>query len=370
MNITDRVTVAPSPLLLTTTNHATDLWNDSCSVDELRYAIANGGVGATTNPSIVLNVLKKELPAWSGTLSRLFKENPTWGEEQIAWRLIEEMGLKGAALLMSIFEREKGRMGRLSMQTNPAFYRNPAALVEQAMHFHSLAPNIQIKIPATAAGIPAIEEVTYRGGTINATVCFTVPQAIAVAEAVERGLKRRSDEGKDCSIYPACTIMVGRLDDWLKVVAQRDAIAVTPGYADWAGVAAMKKAYSIFKQRGYRARLLAAAYRSHLHWSEFIGGDIILTMPHDWQVLFNKSKIEVKARMHEPVDAKIIAELSDLLPDFRRAYDEDGMTIGEFDGFGATARTLRVFSDHYHELLAIVRDSMIPNPDKKTAAPV
>ena len=86
------------------------------------------------------------------------------------------MGLKGAALLMSIFEREKGRMGRLSMQTNPAFYRNPAALVEQAMHFHSLAPNIQIKIPATAAGIPAIEEVTYRGGTINATVCFTVPR--------------------------------------------------------------------------------------------------------------------------------------------------------------------------------------------------
>ncbi|WP_263768295.1 transaldolase family protein [Propionivibrio soli] len=356
---------AQSPLSLTTANYVTDFWNDSCAVDELQYAIANGGVGATTNPSIVLNVLKKELPAWRDTLVRIFNENPTWGEEQIAWKLIEEMGLKGAQLLMPIFDRERGRKGRLSMQTNPAFYRNPEALVEQAVHFNSLAPNVQVKIPVTAAGIPALEEATYRGVTINATVCFTVPQAIAVAEAVERGLKRRAAEGKNCDIFPACTIMVGRLDDWMKVVAQRDGIALTPGYADWAGVATMKKAAAIFKQRGYRARLLSAAYRHHLHWSEFIGGDIILTIPHEWQVLFNNSKVEVKERMQNPVDPKIVAELYDLVPDFRRAYDEDGMTVAEFDDYGATRRTLRGFCDHYHELLSIVRDVMIPNPDKK-----
>jgi transaldolase len=365
MSITDQATAALSPLAQTAAHYDTDFWNDSCAVDELKYAIANGGVGATTNPSIVLNVLKKELPAWRGTLSRIFNENPTWAEDQIAWKLIEEIGLKGAALLMPIFEREGGRKGRLSMQTNPTRYRNTAALVEQAMHFHSLAPNVQIKISATAAGIPAIEEVTYRGGTINATVCFTVPQAIAVAEAVERGLARRAAEGKDCNIFPACTIMVGRLDDWMKVLVQRDGIALTPGYADWAGVAAMKRAYSLYRQRGYRTRLLAAAYRNHLHWSEFIGGDIILTIPYEWQVLFNNSKVEVKERMHNAVDRKIIDELYDLIPDFRRAYDEDGMTTHDFDQFGATARTLRGFCDHYHELLAIVRDSMLPNPDKK-----
>ena len=365
MNASEQESLVRSPLSRTTANYVTDFWNDSCAVDELEYALANGGVGATTNPSIVLNVLKNELPAWRGTLSRIFNDNPTWGEEQIAWKLIEEMGLKGAALLTPIFEREGGVKGRLSMQTNPTLYRNTAAIVEQTMHFHSLAPNVQVKIPVTAAGIPALEEATYRGVTINATVCFTVPQAIAVAEAVERGLKRRAAEGKDTNIYPACTLMVGRLDDWMKAVALRDGISLTPGYADWAGVAATKKAYSIFKQRGYRARLLVAAYRSHLHWSEFIGGDVILTIPHEWQVLFNNSKVEVKERMQNPVDAKIISELYDLIPDFRRAYDEDGMSIEEFDLYGATARTLRGFCDHYHELLAIVRDSMIPNPDKK-----
>jgi transaldolase len=73
-----------------------------------------------------------------------------------------------------------------------------------------------VKIPVTRAGIPAIEEATYRGITINATVSFTLPQCLAVAEAVERGLKRREREGRDiASIGPVCTIMVGRLDDWL-----------------------------------------------------------------------------------------------------------------------------------------------------------
>ena len=55
---------------------------------------------------------------------------------------------------------------------------------------------MQVKIPVTEAGIHAIEEATYHGVSINATVCFTVPQAVAVAEAVERGLNRRAASGK------------------------------------------------------------------------------------------------------------------------------------------------------------------------------
>ena len=71
--------------------------------------------------------------------------------------------------------------------------------MEQAVHFAGLAPNIQVKIPVTAAGVAAIEEATYRGVVINATVSFALPQAIAVAEAVERGLERRAAEGLDVS---------------------------------------------------------------------------------------------------------------------------------------------------------------------------
>lgn len=354
-----------SPLHETVSTTETDVWNDSCAMSELQYSIANGSVGATTNPSIVLSVLKKELGAWKGTIAKAIQDNPTADEEIIAWKVIEEMGLRGAELLMPIFEREKGRKGRLSMQTSPVYYMNAPKLVEQAVHFNTLAPNIQVKAPVTAAGVEAFEEMTYRGVTINATVSFTLPQAIAVAEAVERGLKRREKEGLDTSfLFPACTIMIGRTDDWLKIVAKREGITLTPGHLDWAGVAVMKKAYTIFKQRGYRTRLLAAAYRSHLHWSQLIGADMILTIPYDWQVLFNKSDVEVKPRINDPVDPAIIDELYRKFPDFRRAYDEDGMKPEEFLGYGATARTIRTFIEHYRELCGIVRDVMIPNPDK------
>ncbi|HSV86341.1 MAG TPA: transaldolase family protein [Levilinea sp.] len=357
-------TTYKSPLHHMAMTTLTDYWNDSCSVEELAYAIERGTVGATSNPQIVLGVLKKEMHLWRERIHHIIAENPAWHEDQIAWKVIEELAVKGAELLLPVFERADGKKGRLSLQTNPAFYRDAGAIVEQALHFNTLAPNIQVKAPATKAGVAAIEEATYHGANINATVCFSVPQSLAVAEAVERGLDRRAAEGKDISkMNPVCTIMIGRLDDWIKVLEKRDHILLTPGYADWAGIAAIKKAYGIYRQRGYRTRLLAAAYRHHMHWSELIGGDIVMTIPYEWQLLYNASEIEVKERFHDPVPPEIVKTLYDTFADFRRAYDEDGMTLEEFDSFGPTVRTLRTFISAYHDLIALIRDFMLPNPD-------
>jgi len=353
-----------SPLHQTVSTTETDYWNDSCSIEELTYAIEHGAVGATTNPPIVLGVLKKEMHLWKDRIKQIIAENPAWTEDQIAWQLIEEMAVRGAALLQPVFEREHGKKGRLSIQTNPQNYRNAEAIIQQTLHFDTLAPNMQIKIPVTAAGIKAIEEVTYHGANVNATVCFTVPQALAVGAAIERGLVRREREGKPVDkMSPVCTIMVGRMDDWLHVLEKRDGITVTPGYIDWAGIACLKKAYGIYHERGYRARLLSAAYRHHLHWSEFIGGDIVLTIPYDWQKLFNASDVEVKERFQNPVPAEIVDTLYAKFADFRRAYDEDGLSVEEFDTFGPTVRTLRGFISAYHDLVGVVRDFMLPNPD-------
>ena len=101
---------------------------------------------------------------------------------------------------------------------------------------------MQVKAPVTKAGIQAIEEATFNGVSVNATVCFTVPQALAVAEAVERGLNRRTLPRQiHREMSPVCTIMVGRTDDWMKAVAKRDGIDIDPTYLDWAGIACMKR---------------------------------------------------------------------------------------------------------------------------------
>jgi transaldolase len=75
--------------------------------------------------------------------------------------------------------------------------------------------------------------------------------------------------------------MVGRLDDWLKVQAEIGSITTDPGYLEWAGAATFKKTYQIFRERGYRIRLLSAAFRNHMHWSEFIGGEVVISPPHN-----------------------------------------------------------------------------------------
>lgn len=359
-----------SPLHQTVTTTASDYWNDSCAVAELTYAMAHGATGATSNPAIVLEVLKQEMHLWRDRIPEIIAARPTASEVEIAWAIIEEMAVNGARTLQPIFDRENGLKGRLSLQTDPTLYRNPDAILDQAVRFDGLAPNMQVKIPATAAGILAIEEATCRGVNINATVSFTVPQAIAVAEAVERGLRRREADGLPTDrMTPVCTIMIGRLDDWLQVLIKRDGTVAHPGHIHWAGVAAIKRAYEVYLERGFRTRLLAAAYRHHLHWSELIGGDLIMTMTHDWQLRINASKVLVKERMQEPVDPAIVAELRDRFPDFRKAYDEDGLAVAEFDTFGPCVRTLRTFISAYHDLLAVVRDFMLPDPDVKREGP-
>ena len=353
-----------SPLHEMTQTTPTCLWNDSANIEELSASIADGAVGATCNPVIALTVLKQEMAYWKPRILDTLEKMPTATEDAVGWKVVEAMSVRAAELLRPVFEAHKGKNGRLSIQTDSHFHRDPKAIVEQAVRFSQLAPNIIVKIPVTRAGVKAIEEATYQGVSINATVSFTLPQSLAVAEAVERGLERREKEGKEvASMGPVCTIMVGRLDDWLRVTAEKDSITVDPGVLEWAGVAVFKKTYRLFRERGYRTRLLSAAFRNHMHWSEFVGGDVVISPPHSWQVRFNRSGIAPKPRIDDPVDPRILAQLEEF-PEFLRASTENGMSVEEFDSFGATRRTLRQFLGACADLSALIRDFMVPNPDK------
>ena len=344
----------------------TEYWNDSCATAELEDAVANGAVGATSNPTIVGEVLRKEIDVWRPRIRQIAEERRTASDVDITWQVIEEMAIRGAAILAPVFEREAGRKGRLSIQTNPTFHGDPERMLEQGVRFAGLAPNMQVKFPATSAGLVAIEEATALGISINATVSFTLPQALAVADAVERGLDRRTAAGRDVgSMSPVCTLMVGRLDDWMKAIVERDSLSVDPGALNWAGIAVFKRAAAIYRERGYRTRPLVAAFRHHLHWSEFIGGDVTLTIPHAWQRRYNASGIEVRPRFDDPAPPAYVEALVAGIPDFGRAYAPDGLTAEEFDTYGATVRTLRGFIASYWDLVRAVDDIVLPNPDVK-----
>ena len=357
------MTATSTPLATMAQRGPTVLWNDSADPKELAESISFGAVGATCNPVIALAAIRADYPRWSARIRELASEYPEASESEIGWKVVEEVSLDAAKLLEPAFERYNGINGRLSMQTDPRLARSAAKLADQAEYFSKLAKNIIVKVPATAPGVEAIEEATYRGVSINVTVSFTVAQAVATGEAIKRGLKRREAEGLDISTMgPVVTIMVGRLDDWMKDCFNKAKLVFDPGYLEWAGVAAFKKAYEEFGKRGLRARLLSAAFRNALHWSEFVGGDGVISPPFPWQKRIQASSLTAEDRMHLPVDPKIVETLYTQLPEFRQAYDVDGLTPEEFLEFGATRKTLRQFLGADEELDHIVRDILIPAP--------
>lgn len=337
-------------------------WNDSADVEELSQSIAMGGVGATCNPVIAYTTIKKYPEVWGPRIKAIADANPTWGESEIGWQAIKDMSKEAAQLLLPAFEKWNGKNGRLSVQTDPRFHRDAKKLADQAKEFSQLAPNIIVKIPATKVGIEAIEEATYRGVNVNVTVSFSVPQVVASGEAIERGLRRREAEGLDISdMGPVVTIMVGRLDDWLKSVVERDQLFVDPGHLEWAGIAAAKRCYQLFQERGLRSRVLIAAYRNVMQWSEFIGGDMVISPPFKWAKRVNDSGYRPVARIDEPVPENVMATLQSI-PEFVRAYEPEGMTVEEFEEFGATRKTLRQFLAADADLDALVREVLVPAP--------
>lgn len=361
--MTHSVAASPASTLRDATERfSTVLWNDSADPAQLARSIDEfGAVGATCNPVIALDAVTRNLRVWAPRIAEIARERPRATESEIGWTIVEELSIEAAALLEPAFHASGGRNGRLSVQTDPRLHRDVDALVAQAVRFSGLAENIIVKIPATSTGILAIEEATYRGVSINVTVSFTVAQAVEAAKAIERGLDRRAAEGLPLWEFGSVvTLMGGRLDDWLKATAAKDRLLIEPGHFEWAGVAALKKVHRIFVERGYRSRVLSAAFRNHLQWSELQGGDLVVSPPFDWQLRIDENGIPAEDRIDVPVDPAIIDILRARVPEFSRAYDEDGLTLAEFDTFGATVRTLRQFLEADEKLDRVVRDVLMP----------
>ncbi len=352
--------VVPATRMRLTTELGADFWNDSCALNELSEAVAVGATGATSNPVIVFTAIKADPKTWMPVLDRLIEESAEATEEDLAWQWIEAIGRQAAALLRPVHDATGGRKGFLSMQVNPKLYRDARRMIEHGRRLATVAPNVAVKCPLTRAGLKAAEELVAEGINVNATVSFTLPQAIAVAEAFERGLARAEARGLEMArLHPYVTLMVGRLDDLLQRVFTRDWISVDPGLLHWAGIAVFKKARVVFRERGYRGTLLAAAYRHHMHWSELIGPGVVLSMPYAWWKRFNDSDLEVTPTLDRPVDPGIVDVLYRRFEDFRKAYDENGLSPDDFVHYGATVHTLNQFIGGYHDLLGLVRERLL-----------
>ena len=316
----------------------TSWWHDSADPAELSVGLAHGASGATTNPVLAAQALSAHPEAWAEMLAAV-PENLS-GEAK-GEALMSGVVRRVAGMLEPVHRRLAGKEGYACAQVNPGRPADVEAMLAMARRFHALAPNIAVKLPVTAAGLEVLEECVAEGITVTATVSFTVPQVIAVAERYRRGLARARQAGKPQGQCFA-VIMIGRLDDYLRDVALDRKAPVSESDIRQAGLAVTKRAYAIFQERGYEATLIIAALRGPHHMVGLAGGRLIMSVHPKVQAQLLAPGVPREVRIDVPVDPEVVRRL-ETVPDFVRAYEPEGLKPEEFITYGVTQRTLAQF---------------------------
>jgi transaldolase len=317
----------------------TSWWHDSADPAELRRGLDRGAVGVTTNPYLANLALTGNRAAWAPDIEAVLAGQAA-GEEK-AEALMRHVVTRAAAMYRPHFDASLGARGFVCAQVNPSRAGDRDAMLAMARRFHAWAPNIAVKLPAVAAGLDVLEDCVAEGITATATVSFTVPQVIAIAERCRAGRERALRNG----VTPGecfAVIMIGRLDDYLREVAADNRAAVSESDIRQAGLAVTKRAYRIYRERAYEAVLLVAALRGSYHLTELAGADLVMSIapaPQEWFLSGDHPRQE---RIDEDVDPGAVRRLN-AMPEFRKAYEPDGMTPEAVIAYGATQRTLCQF---------------------------
>ena len=311
-------------------------WTDSAIYSDMDEVIANGATGVTTNPLLIQRSLYGKTEFWTPYLAGMEKGlKPAEKAEELIRRLTVEIAKK----FQPIFEATGGMQGFVCAQVNPCMPGDAPKMIEMAKRLAAWAPNIAVKLPATAAGLDAMEECAALGITTVGTVSFSVPQAVEIARRQEMGAKRAEKAG----LMPGqafSVVMVGRQDDYLRDVALDSRANVSEGDIICAGTAVIKRAYNIVKEEGYRSKLMPAGMRGAYHTEALAGADMSMSIgPAIQNSLLGKAEAK---HIDEPVPQETIDRLMKI-PEFARGYEPDGMKPSEFITYGVSQRTLSQF---------------------------
>jgi transaldolase len=251
--------------------------------------------GATSNPTIFAKAITGS-DAYDDQLRSAVAAGVLDPQELFFELALDDIG-HAADLLRPVYDASGGRDGFISFECTPDLADDTAATIEQAVRLWSrlARPNVMIKVPATEAGIPAIEELTARGVNVNVTLLFSVARYEQVIDAYIAGLERRVARGQAVdAIASVASFFVSRVD------AKADAL-LPPGSAlrGRVAIANAHRAYQRYRDRFADERWLALrdagarpqrplwastgtkdpAYSDVLYVEELIAPGVVNTMP-------------------------------------------------------------------------------------------
>ncbi len=328
----------------------TRFWINNPKPEEARIAIAAGAINCTTNPTYSIKVINNEETKENAL--KIIKDTiiETSNDQQTA-DLVQQKLIKHLLdIFLPLYNKNPGKKGFVSIQGNPLVDNNVNQIVDGALRYRRLGKNFIAKIPVTKAGIAALEALIPENIPMIATEVMAIPQAIAVCEMYQRVSKQSK---KNPPFY--LTNITGIFDDHLKNVVAQDNIDIASDILWQAGCIVARKQYKIFKERNYPGIMLGGGARGLHHFTEMVGSEMHITI--NWESTADKlieMNPPVVYRMDTPTPQYVIDELLEKIPDFRKAYQKDDLSIEEFEDFGPVVLFRNMFIRGWEDLEQVI----------------
>lgn len=310
---------------------STRLWINNPTGDDLRKAIAAGAICGTSNPSYCSKLLQRDPEYIREIIDTAIQEMED--DETAADLIYQRATARFMNAFLPIYEKSDRTQGFVTMQDNPNKDEDPQAIVDAAVRHSRVGRNYMAKIPVIESGMEAMAILIEKEVPICATECFTIAQMISMCELYER-ISRKC--GKSPPFY--ITHITGIFDEEIRAYVEREKVSIDPEILHQSGCIVARKEYRIIKERGYRTTLLGGGARGMHHFTEFVGGDLHVTL--NWSTIEEliRAGNQVIRRIDAETPQEIVEELSNKLPDFRKAYYEDGLRPAEYKDFAPLQR--------------------------------
>jgi len=330
----------------------TEFWINNPTCEQADLAISNGATGCTNNPSYSQKMVDHPsegtyaLKVMDEAIRAVEREEDAITEFQR--RLVKPICDK----FLPIYKQSGGKHGFVSIQGDPLHEEDPDTIIREALENRKLAPNICCKIPTTASGLQAMEYLISKDVPLNATEIFGIRQAVVMCETYKRASHKY---GKTPQLY--ISHIAGIYDDYLQDVVRRQYIDISPDVLWQAGLAVARKLYQIMEERHYPGIFIAGGARGLHHFTEMVGGKVCCTI--NWEGTADRLLEQdppVIYRLFNPVPQKVIDELTEKLPDFKRGYLEDGLEVEEFENFGPVCLFRSSFTKSWNRVSGLIHE--------------
>jgi transaldolase len=330
----------------------TMFWINNPTRRQAEMALEHGALGCTNNPSYTQKMI--DHPEEGEYALELLDESICECDDD--WETAETFQRKMVAPIaekfMPLYEMSNGQHGYVSIQGDPINEDDPDAVIRGARANRVVAPNICCKIPTTLSGMKAMETMVAEDIPINATEIFGVSQFISICETYK---KVSGANGHKPMFY--MSHIAGIYDDHLGNYVKKNDVQISPDALHQAGLAVARKVYNMMIERDYPCVFIGGGARGLHHFTEMVGGKVCITI--NWEGTADRlieQDPPVVYRIFNPVPQKVIDELMEKLPDFKRGYLDDGLEPEEYDEFGPVELFRSSFIKSWNRVMELIKE--------------